>query len=444
MNTCALASLACAIVLSAPVRGVAQDSPEAFVPLFNGKDLSGWVNVNCAPSTFSVAKGAEGEPVIHCTGKPTGVIRTDKQYENFILELDFRFYEKEGNAGLFIWSDPLPAKGQPFTRAIEIQVMTGPDGDWYTCQGDVFPIHGATMTPENPRPNGGQRAYPTDRRMKEAPAWNHYRIECKDGSISHAVNGAVVTRAHNASPRKGYICLESEGAKIDFKNIRIHELPPSGTLTPEQTATSAEDFVPLYTGVDFAGWKYGKGHQKHWKASDWKITFDGQGEHLWTEKSYKDFVLIADWRWSGKAKDMQRQVINPDGRDATNPDGSPKVKVVPDAGDSGIYLRGSEKSQVNIWCWPIGSGEVYGYRTDKDMPAEVRAGVTPKMAADAPIGQWNRFEITMKGDRLTVVLNGKTVIEDARLPGVAAEGPIALQQHGAPIEFANLFIREIK
>jgi hypothetical protein len=87
---------------------------------------------------------------------------------------------------------------------------------------------------------------------------------------------------------------------------------------------------------------------------------------------------------------------------------------------------------------------VYGYRTDKDMPAEVRAGVTPKMAADAPIGQWNRFEITMKGDRLTVVLNGKTVIEDAPLPGVAAEGPIALQQHGAPIEFANLFIREIK
>jgi hypothetical protein len=98
---------------------------------------------------------------------------------------------------------------------------------------------------------------------------------------------------------------------------------------------------------------------------------------------------------------------------------------------------------VNIWCWPVGSGEVHGYRTDRAMPAEVRAGVTPSAAADAPIGQWNRFVITMKGDRLTVALNGHTVIENAKLPGVSAEGPIALQSHGSPIEFANLFIRAL-
>ena len=112
-------------------------------------------------------------------------------------------------------------------------------------------------------------------------------------------------------------------------------------------------------------------------------------------------------------------------------------------GDSGIYLRGSSKAQVNMWCRPCGSGEVYGYRTDNSQPAEVRAAVTPKTVADRPIGQWNRFLITMRGDRLSVKLNGQLVIENARLPGVAAKGPIALQHHGDPIEFANIFIREL-
>ena len=119
------------------------------------------------------------------------------------------------------------------------------------------------------------------------------------------------------------------------------------------------------------------------------------------------------------------------------------MEEVVDAGDSGIYLRGNDKSQVNIWSWGIGSGEVYGYRTDPSMPTEVKAGVTPKMKADKPIGQWNRFIITMKGDRLTVDLNGSTVIENAQLPGVPKEGPIALQHHGSPIQFANIYIKEL-
>ena len=78
------------------------------------------------------------------------------------------------------------------------------------------------------------------------------------------------------------------------------------------------------------------------------------------------------------------------------------------------------------------------------MPTAVRAGVTPKMKADKPLGQWNRFIITMKGDRLTVQLNGQTVIENAQLPDVAPRGPIALQHHGDAIEFANIYIRELK
>ena len=117
-------------------------------------------------------------------------------------------------------------------------------------------------------------------------------------------------------------------------------------------------------------------------------------------------------------------------------------------------MRGASKAQVNIWGWPIGSGEVYGYRMDEKMPPEVRAGVTPKRNADQDIGAWNAFEITMRGDRLTVVLNGQEVISNAQLPGVPARGPIALQHHGAKksgvwtsppslVQFRNIAIKEL-
>jgi hypothetical protein len=154
--------------------------------------------------------------------------------------------------------------------------------------------------------------------------------------------------------------------------------------------------------------------------------------------------MVCDWRFPAKPKKLKRPVILPNGDYAMESSGKPKEVEVMDAGDSGIYLRGSSKSQVNMWCWPIGSGEVYGYRTDRSLPEKVRAGVTPKLKADKPLGEWNRFIITMKGDRLTVNLNGKVVIENAELPGVAKKGPIALQHHGDPVEFANLFIRELK
>ena len=115
-------------------------------------------------------------------------------------------------------------------------------------------------------------------------------------------------------------------------------------------------------------------------------------------------------------------IIRSDGTHKKGPDGKEITISVPDS-DSGIFLRGSSKAQVNIWCWPIGSGEVYGYRMDEKMPPAVRAGVTPKANADKDVGEWNAFDITMKGDRLTVVLNGVTVIDERAAAGRAARGP---------------------
>jgi len=219
-------------------------------------------------------------------------------------------------------------------------------------------------------------------------------------------------------------------------------------------------FTSLFDGRDLAGWEVPAGDNGHWKVEGGVIDYDAMSEAtgdkaLWTQKEYADFVLRVEWRIK------ETPYVNPnvpiirwDGTHKKGPDGKEIKLSVPDS-DSGIYLRGSSKSQVNIWCWPIGSGEVYGYRTDDKLPPEVRAGVTPRQNADRDIGEWNAFEITMKGDRLTVVLNGITVIENAQLPGVPAKGPIALQHHGSKtdgvwssppslVQFRNIAIKELR
>lgn len=413
---------------------------DGFVSLFNGKNLDGWFNVNCAPETWTVRDG-----MIICTGIPTGVLRTNKHYENYILELEWRHMIEGGNAGLFIHSDPLTARGQPFTRSIEVQILDGRNTENYTSHGDVFAIHGATMKPDKPHPAGWNRSLPSERRCKPAGQWNHYRVECKNGNVALAVNGKVVTRGSRLVPRKGYICLEAEGSEIHFRKIRIKELP--GTNPPPQiVADKDKGFRSLYNGLDLTGWKQDPGHKGHWQAKNWILDYDGKSEalnkNLWTEEEFENFTLIVDWRLPPEDGTEQVPVILPDGSQATGPDGKELTASVPAAGDSGIYLRGSSKSQINIWNWPIGSGEIWGYRTDKNMPPEIREAATPIVKADKPIGTWNRFVITVIDDRVTVILNDQPVIRSAKLPGIPKRGPIALQHHGDPVQFANIYIKE--
>jgi hypothetical protein len=225
-------------------------------------------------------------------------------------------------------------------------------------------------------------------------------------------------------------------------------------------AGQAGGFSPLFNGRDFAGWRVPQGDNGHWKIVDGVIDYDAQSEapgedkNLWTEKEYGDFVMRLDWRLKETPYLNTRvPIIKPDGTHKKDAAGKEIQTSVPD-GDSGIYLRGAPKSQVNIWGWPVGSGEVYGYRMDTSQPAAVRAGVTPRVNADNDIGQWNTFEITMRGDRLSVVLNGKQVLQNAQLPGIPSRGRIGLQHHGskrngewtsAPslVQFRNISIREL-
>lgn len=204
-------------------------------------------------------------------------------------------------------------------------------------------------------------------------------------------------------------------------------------------AADNDGFVSLFNGTDFSGWRVPEGDNGHWKIVDGVIDYDAASEaagdkHLWTEEEFGDFIVRVEWRIKETPFNNPRvKIIKPDGTHKKDAQGNDISITVPDS-DSGILLRGDMKSQVNIWCWPVGSGEVYGYRMDKSMPAEVRAAVTPKVQADHDIGQWNSYEITVRGNRVSVVLNGQQVLENAELPGLPERGPIGLQHHGGKDE----------
>jgi hypothetical protein len=223
--------------------------------------------------------------------------------------------------------------------------------------------------------------------------------------------------------------------------------------------TPPEGFLSLFNGKDFTNWHVPQGDNGHWNVVNGVIDYDAGSEaqgdkNLWSVKEYTDFILYVDWRIKETPYNNPRvPIILPSGLHKLNEKGEQIQMIVPDS-DSGILLRGQGKSQVNIWCWPVGSGEVYGYRMDQNMPPEVRAGVTPSINADNNIGEWNTFKITVRGEYLTVELNGQTVISGAHLPNLSPKGPIGLQHHGSKkdnqwvsppslVQFKNIFIKEL-
>jgi hypothetical protein len=230
--------------------------------------------------------------------------------------------------------------------------------------------------------------------------------------------------------------------------------------TPGADNVAPAGFVALFNGKDLTGWKVPEGDGGHWKVIDGVIDYDAESaakgdKNLWTEAEFGDFVLQVDWRIK-EAPYINPNVpyILPDGTHARDVNGKELHLSLPDA-DSGIYLRGSGRYQVNIWCWPIGSGEMYGIRTNAKLSPELRAAATPRTQADKPVGQWNHFEITARGNTVKVVLNDKTVIPGAEIPDLPPRGRLALQHHGSKrdgkwtgppslLQFKNIYLKELK
>jgi hypothetical protein len=275
----------------------AEPDKDGFVPMFNGKDLTGWVNVNTHPGTFFVKDG-----VIITTGKPTGYLRTEKQYENFVADFEWMHLPEKpgavGNSGFFVWADPIPAVGTGYTRGIEVQVLVNleyrdkkTNAITATSHGDLFSIWGARCKPDRPHPLGWERCLPSESRAKGAGEWNRYRVEAKDGRMTLEVNGKVVSGVSNCTPRKGYLALESEGSECRFRNLKMKELP-STNPKPDETAKEWQGQVSAFNGLDLAGWKTTEGA---WKAAGGRLISTGKGE-LVSEKKYGPCELLFDYK----------------------------------------------------------------------------------------------------------------------------------------------------
>ena len=223
------------ILIASGISVRAADVPQ-WVDLFNGKDLTGWVDVNTSPDTWSVKDG-----LLICKGKPIGVMRSVKQYENFLLHVERRHMEPGGNSGIFAWSDAKPF-GNRLPKGLEIQML---ELDWVKLHtrngkappiayvhGELFGAGGLKAVPDNPR---GKRSKSLENRCKGKGQWNVYDVVCVDGVVKLSVNGKFVNGISRVQYKKGYLCLESEGAEIHFRNMKIMELPP-GITSAEQTA----------------------------------------------------------------------------------------------------------------------------------------------------------------------------------------------------------------
>ena len=361
---------------------------DGFVPMFNGRDFTGWTNVNCAPETWSLRDGK-----IYCTGKPTGVLRTTRHYENFILEVEWRHLTEAGNSGVFVWGSDINPVGVHFLRGIEVQVLdvayetnyekkNGKKSTSFTSHGDVFAIQGATMKPIG-RTNG-RRGFPSEDRVKPSPEWNHYRITANNGSIRLAVNGKEVSGGDECSYRKGYLALESEGAPVEFRNVRIKELPPTPTAR-EFVAPIDPGWKCLFNGIDLRGWKTNAATAARWNVAEEKLALKpadaAAGDAtLWTSAEFGNAEFVIDYQPAAGANDPRAEV----------------------------KLRGS---------------------------------TLPLVAAEK--GKFSRFILTARGGTLRVQREGGPSQEIALPANAPARGALGLVAGNAAGVFMNLHVRDL-
>ena len=405
-----------------------------FTSLFDGESLKGWKLMNPHGGGYGVSNG-----VLFCAKGGGGNLLTERDYGDFIFRFEFKL-EDGSNNGVGIRT---PLDGDAAYLGMEIQILeegAAERGKWGKLRPAQY--HGSVYDVV-PAKKGA---------LKPPGEWNEQEITAKGRKIKVVVNGqtivdtdlndvsdpAVLMKHPGLMRSRGHIGFLGHNDYLEFRNIRIKELPAE-----EKDNTPPPGFTALFNGKDLAGWKgllkgpndnplkraqlapdklaeeqvkADQSMKEHWSVANGEIVFDGKGESLCTTKDYGNFELLVDWK-------------------------------IPARGDSGIYLRGSP--QVQIWesnspgqFKPAdGSGGLYNNQKNPRHPIK---------NADKPVGEWNRFRIVMAGEKLHVFLNDQLVVRDTTLENywdrnqpIFPTGQIELQNHGGPLWFKNIYIREL-
>jgi hypothetical protein len=231
--------IGCMLCLAAIGADEPSGPPKAFVdgsgPGWKELGEADFVTVNGDPDTWTWKDG-----VVHGTGLPVGVARTRKPLTNFELVGQWRHLKSAGNSGFFVWTSDEALKdlkpGKLPRGGIEVQILdlgyteqfekrSGKKADWFTTHGDVFRVGTSKMTPFPPTSPDGSRSFPTKHLSKGVGEWNHYYVRCINGEVRLWVNGEEVSGGSGCEPRSGYLCLEAEGSPVEFKGLKIRELP---------------------------------------------------------------------------------------------------------------------------------------------------------------------------------------------------------------------------
>ncbi|NNE91858.1 MAG: DUF1080 domain-containing protein [Verrucomicrobiales bacterium] len=437
------------------------DQINNWVDLFNGKDLTGW--------TGDTEKYVVEDGNLICTAGAKNLI-TEKEYADFVFEFEFKLTES-GNNGIGI---RVPEGGRPSADGMEIQILDHRGKKYNSMSEDgkrkltwlkPWQMHGSIygVVP-------AKTGY-----LKPLDQWNRETIICIDDHVKVILNGAVIVdaflddiRAADGSfhkgtqSRKGHIMLAGHSDHVEFRKLRIAEFNPAPPKPASNTDnTPPAGFAALFNGKDLTGWK-GLAHKNaleryklhgdalaaaqaaadeimnaHWSVKDGVLTYDGKGQSLCTAKDYGDFEMYVDWK-------------------------------IPPGADSGIYLRGTP--QIQIWDpWdprtkdkpqPANPEEwVAAYRNGRNLGSgglwnNRRHSNRPLTLADKKPGEWNTFYIRMVGDKVTIFLNEKLIVDRTKLENfwdregnrtapLPRADQIELQHHGSALYFKNLYIREL-
>jgi len=301
-------------------------------PKFSRGEGPGWieltgddfVNVNCRPDTWKWEDGHAW-----CTGNPVGVIRYQKPLTNFEFSCEWMHKKKGGNSGVFVWATPqsinrlMQGQGR-LPHGIEVQVLDlgyreiyekqyKKKGDWFTSNGDVFPVGPIKMNPFPPVAPNGRRSFPSKNTTKGINEWNHYYVRAIDGEVRLWVNGEEVSGGDQISPAKGFLCLESEGAPIEFKNLRLRVLPPFETKLEVQVGNPPPAPKPIVMKghVLLGTWVYGK-HSREFTEDGRCILRNGSDE-VWVKRVVRMTKNSATLE-GGYHHELKGDVLNIEGR----------------------------------------------------------------------------------------------------------------------------------